>query len=119
MAMKMYERNIMVNILESRILDSYEEYYPQGQYNNMFIKYLYKYIRDNTYSGEHDELLRDLIKLKSDSLFKNTKIEELVNSKTYVITDDSGITSDMYTKISQVLRKYYNYKYTIISQNRI
>ena len=118
--MELYERNLMTNIIEARLLESYEEYCPQGQYNNKVISYLYKYIRDNTYSGEHDELLRQFTSLKlNNALFKNTEFKELVNRKTYTITDDTGITAEMYDILFAIIREYYNYKFTVVSDNRI
>lgn len=62
--MKLYDRNIIVNILEAKLLSTFEDYCPQGEYNNRFIQYLYKYIRLNTYTGEHDSLLRQFVNLQ-------------------------------------------------------
>ena len=119
--MKLYDKNLIIYLLEARLLEAYDDYYPQGQYNNKFITYLYRYIRENTYVGEHDELLRQLIKMKSDNekLFKNTKIEEKSNRRTYVITDETGISQEMKNKIAEILYEYHNYKYDILSENRI
>lgn len=119
--MKMYERSLIVNILEAKLLESYEDYYPQGQYNNVVINYLYRYIRDNTYTGEHYELAGELIKLKANNeLFKNIVIKEDTNKKKFTLTDDTKeISSEMLTILSQLLKKYYNYDYVVISPNRI
>lgn len=119
--MQLYEQNLLINILEAKILDTFNDYYPQGQYNNIFLTYLYKYIRKNTYSGEHYELLRQLIDLKRyDNDFKNTIIKESTNKKTYTITDDiTGITDIMKTKLFKIFSEYYNYNYVVISDNRI
>lgn len=118
--MELYEKNLIINILEAKLLESFNEYCPQGQYNNKFIKYLYKYIRENTYSGEHDELLRQFVNLQlSNPLFSNTKIKENTDRKTYVLIDDSGISSTMLTEIAKIVKEYYNYNYNLISENKV
>lgn len=120
MNIELYDKSLLVNIIENRLLDSFEDYCPQGQYNNKFIKYLYRYIRQNTYSGEHDELLRKLVDLQlNNDLFSNTKIREKTDRQTYVLTDDTGISSDMFNLIHKIVQEYYNYKYLVISENRI
>ena len=43
--MKLYDRNLMVNILEAKLLESFDDYYPQNYFNNRMINYLYRYIR--------------------------------------------------------------------------
>lgn len=118
--MEIYSKNLIVNILEAKLLESFIEYNPQGQYNNKFIKYLYKYIRENTYAGEHDILLRQLTNLvNGNKLFKNTTVKEYTDRKTYVLTDDTGFTDEMKNILHKVVKEYYNYKYTLISENRI
>lgn len=115
--MKMYERNILVDILETKILEEYSEYCPQGQYNNVFIQYLYKYLRENTYSGEHQKLYLQLLELKK--LSPTLTVKESTDRRTYTLTDDKGITSEMITELNTILRKYYNYRFIIESTNRI
>ena len=119
--MEIYSKNLLINILEAKLLESFEEYSPQGQYNNKFIEYLYKYIRENTYSGEHDGLLRQLVELKlNNKLFENIKIKEHTDRQTYTLTeDDGGITNEMLTEIFKIVKEYYNYKYKVISENRV
>jgi len=59
--MELYSKSLLVDIIETKLLQEYSEYYPQGQYNNIFIQYLYRYLRDNTYSGEHSKLYTQLV----------------------------------------------------------
>lgn len=114
------DKTMLFDAMEARLLDYFEDYNPQGYYNNKFVNYLYKYIRDNTYSGEHNDLLSDFNKLISyNELFKNTKVKEFTDRQTYQFTDDTGITNEMLTLIIQILSKYYNYKFTLISENRV
>lgn len=118
--MKLYSKNFLVNILEARLLDTFEDYYPQGQYNNLFISYLYQYIRQNTWSGEHDQLLRDFTQLTLiDPIFKNMSVREYTDRQTFVLTDDTGFTSEMKSKIALIIKEYYNYSYKVDSTNRI
>lgn len=118
--MKMYSKSFLINILEAKLLDTFEDYYPQGQYNNIFISYLYQYIRQNTWSGEHDQLLRDLTNLTlKDEAFANTSVREYTDRQTYVLTDDTGFTSEMKSKIALIVKEYYNYAYKVDSTNRI
>lgn len=118
--MRLYEKNLMINILESRLLGTFDEYYPQNIYNNRMIQYLYKYMRLNTYTGEHDQLLREFVNLQlTDSEFKSVDIKENTDRKTYVLTCDSGFTSSMQDKINLIVKNYYNYEYTVLSENRI
>lgn len=118
--MQMYERSLLINILEAKLLESFNEYYPQGIYNNTFIKYIYKYIRENTYTGEHDELLRELVDLQlHDSRFSNMIIKENTDRKSYILTEDNEFTAEMQEVITTLVKKYYNYTYKVISKNRI
>ena len=96
--MKMYERSLLIDMIEAKILEQFPEYYPQSQYNGMFIKYLYQYIRDNTYSGKHDQLYRELLTLKQYS--KTLDIKENTDKQTYVLTDNNNFTSDVLTALS-------------------
>ena len=115
--MKMYERSLLIDMIEAKILEQFPEYYPQSQYNGMFIKYLYQYIRDNTYSGKHDQLYRELLTLKQYS--KTLDIKENTDKQTYVLTDNNNFTSDVLTALSLILKNYYNYNYIVRSSNRI
>lgn len=118
--MKLYSKNLIVNLLEARLLDAYEDYCLQGQYNNTFISYLYKYIRENTYTGEHDALLRQLVNLQlNDDEFKEVRIKENTDRQTYTLTSDVDFTDSMRSKLALIVKEYYNYKYTILSENRI
>ena len=118
--MKLYERSLIINILEAKILEAFEEYSPQGQYNGVFVSYLYKYIKNSIYSGNHNNFFSSLMNLKrNDSDFKTTKFEEKVNKKTFVITDDNGITNSMYTKLLNIFKNYYNYTVVVNSTNRV
>lgn len=119
--LRMYSRSLIINILDAKFLETFPEYCPQGQYNNTFIKYLYRYIRMNTYCGEHDELLRTLVNLQlTDSEFADTNIKEDTNRQTYTLTDDKiGFNDSKLTKIANIVKKYYNYSYHLISPNRI
>ena len=118
--MKLYSKNLIVNILEARLLDTFEDYYPQGQYNNIFISYLYQYIRQNTWSGEHDQLLRDFTNLiLTDPDFANMTVKENTDRQTYTLTNDLGFTSEMKSKIALIVKEYYNYHYKVDSLNRI
>lgn len=120
--MKLYTRDFLIDILEAKLLEAFEEYNPQGQYNNRFIQYLYKYIRLNTYCGEHDDLLRKFVALQlGNPLFKKTDIREYTDRRTFVLTDDTehGINDRMLYEIAQIVREYYNYQYTMISENRV
>lgn len=117
--MKLYERSLIINIIEAKLLDYFENYQPQGVYNNIFVSYLYKYIRENTYTGEHYKLYSQLSDLKlTNDLFKNTMITEDTDKQTFVLTDDYGITQDMYNVLTQIFKDYYNYKYKVKSINR-
>lgn len=116
--MVMYERSLLIDIIETKILDLYPEYYPQGQYNNMFITYLYKYLRDNTYTGKHDELYNELMSLKQ--INPNLSIKESTDKQTYTLTDNiDGITSNLMTAVNNILVKYYNYNFIVKSENRL
>ena len=118
--MKLYSKSLLVNILEARLLDTFEDYYPQGQYNNIFISYLYQYIRQNTWSGEHDQLLREFTNLTlTDPSFADMTVKENTDRQTYVLTKDSGFTSEMKSKIALIIKEYYNYSYKVDSSNRI
>lgn len=118
--MKLYDRNIIVNILEAKLLSTFEDYCPQGEYNNKFIQYLYKYIRLNTYTGEHDSLLRQFVNLQlNDPDFAKTSVVESTDRKTYTLTDDKGFSTSMQTKINNIVKEYYNYNYIVLSENRI
>lgn len=118
--MKLYEKNFIINIIEAKLLETFEDYSPQGIYNNKFISYMYDYIRLNTYSGEHNNLLEQFIVLKNtNNIFRNTLFVEKEDNKTFVITDDTGITNEMYLEISNIVKNYYNYEYTVLSKNRI
>lgn len=118
--MNLYDRNLMVNILEAKLLETFDDYYPQNYYNNRMINYLYRYIRLNTYTGEHDNLLRQFVDLKlSDEDFKNVKIKENTDRKTYTLTCDNGFTSAMQDTINLIMKEYYNYDYTVLSEDRI
>lgn len=118
--MKLYDRNTIVNILEAKLLSTFEDYCPQGEYNNKFIQYLYKYIRLNTYTGEHDSLLRQFVSLQlNDPDFAKTSVVESTDRKTYTLTDDNGFSSSMQTKINNIVKEYYNYNYVVLSENRI
>lgn len=115
--MKMYERSLLIDMIEAKILEQFPEYYPQSQYNGMFIKYLYQFIRNNTYSGKHDQLYRELLTLKQ---YSNTlEIKENTDKQTYVLTDDNDFTSETLTALSLILKNYYNYNYIVRSSNRI
>lgn len=115
--MKMYEKGLLIDILETKILEIYNEYYPQGQYNGIFVNYLYKYIRDNTYCGKHSDLLYELNQLKqySDTL----SIKENSDLHTYVLTDVNQFSDEILTELSKILKTYYNYKFLLKSPNRI
>lgn len=115
--MKMYERSLLIDMIEAKILEQFPEYYPQSQYNGMFVKYLYQYIRDNTYSGKHDQLYRELLTLKQYS--KTLDIKENTDKQTYVLTDTNSFSSDVLTALSLILKNYYNYNYIVRSSNRI
>lgn len=118
--MKLYSKSLLVNILEARLLDTFEDYYSQGQYNNIFISYLYQYIRQNTWSGEHDQLLREFTNLTlTDPSFADMTVKENTDRQTYVLTKDSGFTSEMKNKIALIIKEYYNYLYKVDSSNRI
>lgn len=120
--MKMYEQSFLVDIIEYKLLNFFDNYYPQGQYNNIFISYLYQYIRDNTYSGEHNELLKQLIDLKhTNQFFNNVDIKEKVDRQTYSLTtkDNTEFDTAALTNIADLVKQYYNYHYTLISPNRI
>lgn len=99
----------------------FEDYTPQGVINNIFISYLYRYIRQNTYTGEHDNLLRQLVNLQlTNEKFKTTRIREYTNKQTYeIIKDDSEIDNEMLDNISNILKSYYNYNYSMISKNKV
>ena len=114
--MKMYERSLVTDIIETKILQEYSEYYPQSQYNNVFIQYLYRYLRDNTYTGEHNKLYLQLLSLKK--LSSTLKVKESTDRRTYTITDDNGITSEINNEIVSILKQYYNYNYIVKSNNR-
>ena len=47
--MELYEQSFYIDIIESRLLDSYPDYAPQGQYNNKYVSCLYRYLKDNIY----------------------------------------------------------------------
>ena len=115
--MKLYEKSVLVNLIETKILELYPEYYPQGQYNSMFIKYFYQYLRDNTYSGKHNQLLRQFLQLKD--LSSSLTVKEDEDRRTYTITDDKGISDTVQLAIADILRNYNNYKYLVKSPNRI
>lgn len=118
--MKLYDRNLMVNILEAKLLESFDDYYPQNYFNNRMINYLYRYIRANTYTGEHDQLLRQFVNLQlHDNEFKTTDVRENTDRKTFTLTCDSGFTSSMQDKINLIIKEYYNYDYVVLSENRI
>ena len=119
--MMLYKKDFITYILESRLCDEFEDYTPQGVVNNAFINYLYKYIRQNTYTGEHDKLLQQLVDLQlTNSNFKDTRIKEYTNRQTYeIIKDSSEISNDMLDNISSVMKSYYNYNYSMISKNKI
>lgn len=121
--MKILNKDFIINMLEARLLDFYYEYTPQSQYNSRFLDYLYRYIRDNIYTGQHYELLQKLNSLSTNAetkdLFKNTTFDEDIDKQTYVITDDTGITYEMYNAIQNIIKDYYNYKYVVLSNNRI
>lgn len=115
--MKMYEKSLLVDMLETKILEKYNEYYPQGQYNGIFVNYLYKFIRDNTYCGKHNELLYELNQLKqySDTL----TIKENTDFCTYIITDTKIISDIILEELTKILKIYYNYNFLVKSPNRI
>lgn len=115
--MKMYEKGLIIDIIETKILQMYPEYFPQGQYNNVFISYLYKYLRDNTYSGEHNVLYNELLSLKKIS--PTLTIKESTDRRTYTLTDTNIISSDVITSLNLILRRYYNYNFIVRSANRI
>lgn len=118
--MKLYEKNLIISIIEAKLLETFEEYTPQGMYNNTFIQYLYRYIRINTYSGEHNNLLQELIELRNTNpLFKDVIIKEKEDKKTFSITSNTNITSDMYITLNNIIKNYYNYDYNVISKNKI
>lgn len=120
MPLELYKKDLIVNILEAKLLESYENYFPQGQYNNKFITYLYQYIRDNTYSGEHDQLLRQFTTLiDTNPLFANTTVVESTDRQTYTLTDDTGFTNEMMLEIEYIIKEYFNYSYKLISENRV
>ena len=81
--MDLYSRSLLIDIIESKILREYSQYYPQSQYNNIYIKYLYRYLRDNTYSGEHNKLYSQLQELKNIS--SNLSIKEDTDKSNYVL----------------------------------
>lgn len=115
--MDLYSRSLLIDIIESKILREYSQYYPQSQYNNIYIKYLYRYLRDNTYSGEHNKLYLQLQELKNIS--SNLSIKEDTDKSTYVLTDETGISNELLVNLNTLLRQYYNYKFTIKSTNRV
>lgn len=115
--MKLYEKSFLVDIIESKLLDTYPDYYPQGQCNNIFIEYLYKYIIDNSYSDTHISLHNKLLKLKeySDTL----SIVEDVNNKSFILSDKIEISSVVKSELEKILLDYPSYEYDIYSSTRI
>lgn len=116
--MELYERSFFVNIIESKLLNEYSDYTPQGQYNNKFISCLYKYLKDNTYVGTHTQLYNEL-KKKLEPLSNTLIIEKETDKQTFTLTDDNGISLDVAKTLADILRKYGNYKYIVNSENRI
>ncbi len=116
--MELYSKSLLVDIIETKLLQEYSEYYPQGQYNNIFIQYLYRYLRDNTYSGEHSKLYTQLVSLKQ--INSNLIVKESTDKRTYTLTDDvQGITPQLLTELNTILKQYFNYKFTVKSSNRV
>lgn len=117
--MIMYEKSMIVDMIEAKLLEAYPEYYPQGQYNNFLIQYLYKYIKTNTYTGNHVSLYKDLLDLCKN--YKNTFIQEDSDKQTYKITSNSeSISNDFIKNLNNILQKYSsNYEYIIKATNRV
>lgn len=115
--MKLYERSFFVNVIESKLLDEYSSYTPQNQYNNKFISCLYRYLKDNTYTGTHNELYKEL---KNLSQYSNTlQVNIAADKQTFTIIDDEGINEEVRKNLTNVLKKYSNYKYIVKSENVI
>lgn len=106
--------------METKLLESYPEYSPQNQYNNYFIKYLYNYLRDNTYAGRHSDLYRDLLELQQDK-YKTVTVKENTDTQTFILTetDESGFTETFEQDLIIILQKYNNYRFLVKSVNRI
>lgn len=113
----MYEKSIIVDIIEAKIIDTYPEYQPQGQYNNMFIKYLYRYLRDCTYAGIHSSLFTQLDALKSKYI--GLTVKENTDKQTYVLTNEQGITASFMQDLILILQEYNNYEFIVRSPNRV
>lgn len=115
--MELYEQSFYIDIIESRLLDSYPDYAPQGQYNNRYISCLYRYLKDNIYVGTHTQLHNELKALKkySESLI----VDKATDKQTYTLTDDNGISEDVAKSVVNILKKYSNYKYIVNSEDMI
>lgn len=115
--MKLYEQSFYIDIIESRLLDEYNDYTPQGQYNNKFISCLYRYLKDNLYVGTHTQLHNELRKLKrySDTLV----VDKATDRQTYTLSDKNGINKEIAKEITNILRRYSNYRYVVNSEDMV
>lgn len=114
----MIQNSLLLNIIETKLLEQYSDYCPQSEYNSTFVRYLYRYLKDNTYSGKHYGLLQDLLLLKD--IQPTLTVKEKTDKSTYVITDDViGISDSLFVEITNIVKKYNNYNFVVKSKNRI
>lgn len=115
--MELYKQSFYIDIVESRLLESYPDYAPQGQYNNKYISCLYRYLKDNLYVGTHTQLYNELQRLRSIS--ESLIVEKATDRQTYTLTDKNGISKDIAKSVTSILKKYNNYKYIVNSEDMI
>lgn len=115
--MELYEQSFYIDIIESRLLESYPDYAPQGQYNNKYISCLYRYLKDNIYVGTHTQLYNELKALKRYS--ESLEVEKAADKQTYTLTDNKGISESVARSVVDILKKYSNYKYIVNSEDMI
>ena len=117
--MRFYEKGMLINIIESRLIESYSEYSPQGQFNGIFVSYLYRFLRDNTYSGEHYNLRKEL----EDKLLPiepNLIIDEEADNQTFSVTNtEDVISTTVLEALNMIIKKYPNYDFIVKSDYQI
>lgn len=117
--MKLYERSIFVDIIETKLLQRFPEYYPQGQANSFFINYFYKYLSENVFSFWHYETYNQLLKLKEHQ--KDLEVQERIDLKTFDITSKSKkINNSVRLNLEKILQDYNDsYEYILKTDEKI
>lgn len=86
----------------------------------MLISYLHRYLRDNTYVGKHYNLYSNLTVLKND--YPSLQIVEGSDRQTFTLTltdNDKHFDSEFMSKLTNILKQYNNYEFTVRSENRL